>query len=344
MGDLCEGPESAKPAVNKSAIAAKNVRFKLCCILQRTVEVTIFHSFARSNQNHHLMLVFNKVDDLQQWLQARREEGRIVGFAPTMGALHRGHLELIRLSRQAGDVAVASIFVNPTQFNDLKDLEKYPRTPERDIELLISAHCDALFMPPVEEVYPPGLDLTVRLDFGQLEQVMEGKFRPGHFAGMATVVHRLLNIVRPERLYMGQKDFQQLSVVRDMLRQFHSPIELIMCATVREADGLAMSSRNVRLTPAMRAVAPLIYQTLQWAKAELRHRSSSDIQSEALQSLSSAGLRPEYFDLVDGLSLLPVEHWADSDFIVACTAAFAGEVRLIDNVVVKESRLSAETK
>lgn len=281
------------------------------------------------------MLIFKKVADLRRWLDGQQAAGRTVGFAPTMGALHHGHLELVRLAKRAGDLAVASIFVNPTQFNDPKDLEKYPRTPERDIELLISADCDALFMPPVEEVYPAGQDLTIRLDFKQLEQVMEGVFRPGHFAGMATVVHRLLDIVRPQRLYMGQKDFQQLSIVRDMLRQLQMPIELVMCATVREADGLAMSSRNVRLNPEMRAAAPVIYQTLLWAKAELPQRLASEIQQEALQKLTAANLRPEYFDIVDGTSLLPVEQWADSPFIVACTAAFAGEVRLIDNVVLR---------
>lgn len=281
------------------------------------------------------MLIFKKVADLQRWLDGQRADGRTVGFAPTMGALHQGHLELVRLAKRAGNLAVASIFVNPTQFNDPKDLEKYPRTPERDIELLISADCDVLFMPPVEEVYPQGQDLTIRLDFKQLEKVMEGVFRPGHFAGMATVVHRLLDIVRPQRLYMGQKDFQQLSIVRDMLRQLQMPIELVMCATVREADGLAMSSRNVRLSPDMRAAAPVIYETLMWAKSELPQRNCSEIQQEALQKLTAAGLRPEYFDIVDGISLLPVERWADSAFIVACTAAFAGEVRLIDNVVLR---------
>ncbi len=281
------------------------------------------------------MLIFKKVADLQRWLNGQRADGRTVGFAPTMGALHQGHLELVRLAKRAGDLAVASIFVNPTQFNDPKDLEKYPRTPERDIELLISADCDVLFMPPVEEVYPQGQNFTIRLDFRQLEKVMEGVFRPGHFAGMATVVHRLLDIVRPQRLYMGQKDFQQLSIVRDMLRQLQMPIELVMCVTVREADGLAMSSRNVRLSPEMRAAAPVIYETLMWAKAELPQRPCSEIQQEALQKLTAAGLHPEYFDIVDGISLLPVERWADSAFIVACTAAFAGEVRLIDNVVLR---------
>ena len=281
------------------------------------------------------MLLFKKVADLQAWLAAERAAGRRIGFAPTMGALHDGHLELIRMAKGDGTLAVASIFVNPTQFNDPKDLEKYPRTPEKDMTMLLGAGCDALFMPPVEEVYPPGHDLTIQLDFGQLDRVMEGEFRPGHFKGMATVVNRLLDIVRPQRLYMGQKDFQQLTIVRDMLRQLRSPTELVMCPTVREADGLAMSSRNVRLSPEMRAAAPAIYQTLLWAKAAFEEQPAAAVQAEARQRLAAAGLRPEYFDIVDGVSLLPVQRWADRDFVVACTAAFAGEVRLIDNLVLK---------
>lgn len=281
------------------------------------------------------MLIFKEVATLQTWLDAARGKERIIGFAPTMGALHDGHLELIRMAKRDGCLAVASIFVNPTQFNDPKDLEKYPRLPEKDTALLISADCDALFMPPVAEVYPPGVDLTLDLDFGHLDKVMEGEFRPGHFKGMATVVHRLLDIVKPHRLYMGQKDFQQLSIVRDMIRQLRLPVQLVMCPTVREPDGLAMSSRNMRLTPAMRAVAPVIYQTMQWAQAALRQQSASEVQHEAMRRLAAAGLKPEYFDVVDGVSLLPVSQWSDSDFIVACVAAFAGDVRLIDNLVLK---------
>lgn len=281
------------------------------------------------------MLVFKKVADLQQWLDAERRAGKTVGFAPTMGALHEGHLSLVQTAKTECDVAVVSIFVNPTQFNDPKDLEKYPRMPEKDIPLLIGARCDVLIMPPVEEVYPPGQDLKVQLHFRQLDQVMEGVFRPGHFTGMATVVKRLLDIVQPHRLYMGQKDFQQLSIVRDMLRQLQSPIQLVMCPTTREADGLAMSSRNLRLTPGMRAVAPVIYQTLVDAKTKFRHTSAQAVQRQALERLKAAGLKPEYFDIVDGISLLPVEQYPGSDFIVACVAAWAGAVRLIDNLVLK---------
>lgn len=281
------------------------------------------------------MLIFKKVADLQHWLDTERHNGTTVGFVPTMGALHEGHLTLVQAAKSACDLAVVSIFVNPTQFNDSKDLEKYPRMPEKDIALLLPAGCDALFMPPVEEVYPPGTDLTVQLDFRQLDEVMEGVFRPGHFGGMATVVKRLLDIVQPHQLFMGQKDFQQLAIVRDMLRQLKSPIKLVMCPTAREADGLAMSSRNLRLTPAMRATAPVIYRSLQEARNHFRQEPASILQSRAIRQLEDAGLRPEYFDIVDGITLLPVEHFADSNFIVACVGAWAGEVRLIDNLVLK---------
>jgi len=279
------------------------------------------------------MLVFQKVADIEEFLDNERRAGRTVGFAPTMGALHEGHLSLVQTAKRECDLVVVSIFVNPTQFNDLKDLDRYPRMPEEDIALLLSAHCDVLLLPPVAEIYPPGQDLTVQLHFRQLDKVMEGVFRPGHFIGMATVVKRLLDIVAPHRLYMGQKDFQQLSIVRDMLRQLSAPIELVMCATLREADGLAMSSRNMRLTDEMRRAAPAIYQTLQQSKIDFQSRSATVVQQAAMAKLREAGLKPEYFDIVDGISLLPVEHWADSNFIVACTAAFAGTVRLIDNLV-----------
>ena len=281
------------------------------------------------------MLIFKKVADLQHWLDTERRAGKTVGFVPTMGALHEGHLSLVLAAKKECDLAVASIFVNPTQFNDPKDLEKYPRMPEEDIALLLGAGCDALFMPPVEEVYPPGQNLAVQLDFRQLDQVMEGVFRPGHFSGMATVVKRLLDIVQPHRLFMGQKDFQQLSIVRDMIRQLGLPIQLVMCPTTREPDGLAMSSRNLRLSPEMRIAAPAIYRALAEAKNQFEHEPAFAVQARAVRQLEAAGLKPEYFDIVDGISLLPVERYTGSDFIVVCVAAWAGEVRLIDNLVLK---------
>lgn len=281
------------------------------------------------------MYIFKTVTDLQRWCRAERRAGQTIGFAPTMGALHQGHLELVRMAKDRGDLPVASIFVNPTQFNDPKDLEKYPRMPEQDAALLSAAGCEALFMPPVSEVYPIGEDLTVRLDFGALDKVMEGVFRPGHFTGMATVVKRLLDIVQPDRLFMGQKDFQQFSIVRDMIHQLAMPIELVMCPTLRESDGLAMSSRNLRLTPEYRAIAPVIYHTLSAAKVALPHTPVSVVEAQALERLSQAGLRPEYFEVVDAETLLPIQQFADAMKIVACVAAFAGEIRLIDNEMMK---------
>lgn len=284
------------------------------------------------------MLVLKKVTDLQKSvlsIQKNQNKNRLVGFVPTMGALHEGHLQLVRQSQAEGCLTVVSIFVNPTQFNDPRDLEKYPRMPTQDMEMLLKAYADILFMPPVEEVYPPGLDVTLPIEFGPLEQVMEGEFRPGHFKGMATVVNRLLEIVQPDNLYMGQKDFQQMTIVRDMLRQQKSTIHLIGCPTVREPDGLAMSSRNMRLTPEMRAVAPIIYQTLQQAKVEFAQKDARTVEQNAMRQLSNAGLKPEYFEIVNGLTLQPVQHFTDADLIVACVATFAGEIRLIDNLVLK---------
>jgi pantoate--beta-alanine ligase len=282
------------------------------------------------------MYVFKKVSDLQSFIQEQKRSGKTIGFAPTMGALHSGHTSLVDLSKKETDLTVVSIFVNPSQFNQASDLAKYPRTPGQDMKLLMGAHCDILFMPEVEEVYPPGLDVSLKgISFGKLEQVMEGVFRPGHFEGMAQVVNRLLDIVKPHRLFMGQKDYQQLSIVRDLLRQTKSKIKLVMCPTIREDDGLAKSSRNVRLSPEMRKIAPTIYQTLVKAKAELRSKPIGQIESEVMASYTQIGFMPEYFSIVDGITLLPVTNTAEHKYIVACVAVWAGDVRLIDNMTLK---------
>ena len=281
------------------------------------------------------MFLYHTLSELQQYLNTHRQLGESIGFAPTMGALHSGHLDLIRHSKAHNACTVCSIFVNPTQFNDPKDLEKYPRTPEKDLTMLESVGTEVVFMPPVEEIYPPGLETTLQLELGQLDKVMEGAFRPGHFQGMAQVVKRLLDIVQPDRLYMGQKDFQQFSIVGHMIRQLNLPVELVMVPTVREADGLAMSSRNVRLSEAQRAVAPVIYQTLSWAKTQLGIQPIAEIEAEAMQRLSLPEFRPEYFQIVDGQTLLPVVEPAEHEWIVACVASWVGEVRLIDNMGLK---------
>ena len=281
------------------------------------------------------MLLFKKVNDLQQYLQQFRRKKQSIGFVPTMGALHKGHLSLIKKAKADCDIVVCSIFVNPTQFNDASDLKKYPRTAANDINLLTSEHTDILFMPPMEEVYPKGLDTTLELDFGDLANVMEGKFRPGHFDGMAQVVKRLLDIVQPSHLFMGQKDFQQLTIVRSMLTQLKMDTNLVMCPIIREKDGLAMSSRNVRLTPKHRKLAVQLSKVLKEGKKLIGKKSPKDIKAFAMEKLTIPEFKPEYFDIVDGITLQDVNDFEGTKFVVACTAVWAGKVRLIDNLVLK---------
>jgi pantoate--beta-alanine ligase len=280
------------------------------------------------------MQIFKHIVDLQLWLATQRKAGNPIAFIPTMGALHQGHLTLVEAGQQSGALTVVSIFVNPTQFNDLKDLEKYPRTPERDLELLLGVQCDAVFMPEVSEMYPSGKSLTVHLDFGTMEKVMEGKFRPGHFNGMATVVKRLLDIVQPSQLYMGQKDYQQLSIVRQMLHLLGSTVELVMVPTVREKDGLAMSSRNVRLSAEMRQKAPFLYEILSKTAALVSEGNVRSLEQTAMEKLKYEGFDPEYVEIIDGKTLLPLEEGAVGALPVICMAVWAEEVRLIDNVLV----------
>lgn len=284
------------------------------------------------------MFLFKKIKELQLFLTAERQKRNTIGFVPTMGALHEGHLALVEQAMQGNDCVVCSIFVNPTQFNDSRDLEIYPRTPQRDIELLARVGCQVLFMPSVAEIYPQNQQVKADFNFGQLDKVMEGAFRPGHFAGVAQVVNRLLEIVRPDRLYMGQKDYQQVKVVEEVLRQIQSNIELVMCPTIREADGLALSSRNVRLTPEQRQQARIIYETLAQAREmATQYYSVRDIRAFALEKLNIPGFRPEYFEIVDSNTLLPLERLNGAKTAVACTAVWAGDVRLIDNMILTKS-------
>jgi pantoate--beta-alanine ligase len=283
------------------------------------------------------MLLFKRVQDIQQYLNLLRQKGVEIGFAPTMGALHAGHTSLITRSKAENYVTVSSIFVNPTQFNDPTDLEKYPRTVERDIEMLVEAGCEILFLPSVEEIYPDGMQQNLPINFGRLDKVLEGVFRPGHFNGMAQVVYRLLEIVNPNRLYMGQKDFQQLTIVRSLLSQMRSGTELVMCATRREKDGLAMSSRNVRLNTEARAAAPLIHQILTEALEMTEEYSPGEIQRRSVQKLKEIkAFNLEYFEIVDGNTLMPIRLLDETDFAVAVTAVWVGGVRLIDNLILKQ--------
>ncbi|HKK78418.1 MAG TPA: pantoate--beta-alanine ligase [Phaeodactylibacter sp.] len=285
------------------------------------------------------MYIFKKVSDLNWHLQAYRDKKRPVGFVPTMGALHQGHLSLVKRSLADNPCTVCSIFVNPTQFNESTDLAKYPRSPERDLYLLHEAGCDVVFMPTVAEVYPGGLesDSTVQLDFGPLVRVMEGAHRPGHFDGVAQVVKRLIDIVQPDRMYMGEKDYQQLLIVRSMVQQLGLPVEVVGCPIVREADGLAMSSRNQRLTAEQRqqaaVISDVLRQAVQWAAVH----TPQEVEQKALRALEEAGLKPEYFTLADPVELSPIDHFPEKEeAVMAFVAAWAGEIRLIDNGLVKK--------
>ena len=282
------------------------------------------------------MYLFKRVDQLREFLSSARTNNRTVGFIPTMGALHDGHLSLIKRSLAENQVTVASIFVNPTQFNEASDLQKYPRTPGKDLELLAKVGCTVAFLPEVSDMYPPGLDTSLSLDFGGLDQSMEGEKRPGHFDGVAQVVKRLLDIVSPEFLYMGQKDYQQQLIVRSMVQQLNISTTVITVPTVREADGLAMSSRNVRLTPELREGATILHQTLEGAREKLSQGESVDrIEKWAIQALSQPKFQPEYFTIANADTLQPIPaNEPLPERIVACTAVWADDVRLIDNLML----------
>ncbi|XZF13763.1 pantoate--beta-alanine ligase [Chitinophagaceae bacterium MMS25-I14] len=282
------------------------------------------------------MVIFKKVDDLQAFLAAAREQSRTIGFVPTMGALHEGHRSLIDASVQNGGVTVCSIFVNPTQFNDPVDFEKYPVTIEADILLLTEAGCDVLFLPDVAGIYPEGAENARSYSFGYLETVLEGAQRPGHFKGVGQVMNRLLEIIQPDDLYMGQKDYQQCMVVTSLLEQMgkKDAIRMHICATRREADGLAMSSRNRRLTEPQRAISAVIYQCLVSIQSKQASDTFAIVQKECLELLKDKGFEPEYVALAtaDGLRLL--DNYESGIRMVALIAAKLGGVRLIDNMVI----------
>ena len=281
------------------------------------------------------MLLFTTAAELRTYAEASRRAGQRLGLVPTMGALHKGHLQLVRAAAAECDAVVASIFVNPTQFNNPDDLRLYPRLPEQDTALLASAGCTALFMPSVAEVYPQ--PTVLRFDFGALERVMEGAHRPEHFNGVATVVSKLFHLARPHVAYFGQKDFQQVAIVRQLIADLSFDLELVVYPTVREADGLAMSSRNRRLSPEARAVAPLLYQVLAAAAEQVRQGlTPAAVQAQALASLAQAPqFEPEYVEVADAQTLQPLAAYAPGRAVVICVAAHLGGVRLIDNVVVE---------
>lgn len=280
------------------------------------------------------MKTFTTVETLRKELEKLHNSEAKLAFVPTMGALHQGHISLIEAALGKTSHVTASIFVNPTQFNNQEDLAKYPRTLREDSEMLEKAGCQYLFAPSVEEIYPYGTNEKVNIDLKGMDLVMEGKFRPGHFEGMLQVVKRLLDIVRPDYLIMGQKDYQQFSLVNQMITQLNLPIELIVAPTMRENDGLALSSRNRRLTEDMRNNSNIIFRALQHAKTRVKIENIANLERSCKSMIEDQGLKPEYFEIVDAIELSQVRKYNEDRKIVACAAAWAGEVRLIDNLLL----------
>lgn len=283
------------------------------------------------------MIIFKKEDDLRAYLLKIKEKGANIGFVPTMGALHNGHVSLLQQSRKNGDFTVVSIFVNPTQFNDKQDFEKYPVTIHEDELMLIDAGCDVLFLPSVDEVYPETAEKTTTYEFGYLDTVLEGAHRPGHFKGVGQVVARLLSIVEPDTLYLGQKDYQQCMVIKDLIGQMSGMegLSLEICPIKREADGLAMSSRNKRLTDPQRNVAGLLYQCLVSIRTQIGEKKFSIVQKECLDILSDKGFEPEYVALADATDLTLLDEYDTTRSMVALIAAKIGDIRLIDNMLLQ---------
>lgn len=253
-----------------------------------------------------------------------------IGFVPTMGALHDGHLDLVKRSAMENDVTVISIFVNPTQFNNPEDLKKYPRNIDKDLEM-VQKLAQVAFVPSVDVVYPDGA-VSKHYDLGDLETTMEGEFRPGHFQGVATVVHRFFDLVRPDKAYFGEKDFQQLLVIRKLRSLMNIPTEIIGHPIVRAKNGLALSSRNARLEPKQLQEAVEIYDTMQWCRENWRNHSPGELKKKALDRLEAGSLQPEYVEICDGNDLKIIENWEGSDSARICVAAYSANVRLIDNL------------
>jgi pantoate--beta-alanine ligase len=280
------------------------------------------------------MKIIDTISELENQLQGYRHKGETIGLVPTMGALHQGHASLVERCVADNKISIVSLFVNPTQFNNKEDLKHYPRTPEKDHELLERLGVDYVFSPSVEEMYPEE-DKRV-FDFGQLDKVMEGEFRPGHFNGVAQIVSKLFDIVKPDNAYFGEKDFQQLAIVKDMVRQLQMPVNIIGMPIVRESSGLAMSSRNQRLSEEQKKNASEVYKVLNESKLMIDKFIPYELINYVSESINKvSGLKVEYFQIVDGDNLQPVTSWSDSDYIVGCIALFCGEVRLIDIIKFK---------
>jgi pantoate--beta-alanine ligase len=277
------------------------------------------------------MHIFETIKETQEFVIEARKKGQTIGFVPTMGALHEGHLELMRHAKRENDLLAVSIFVNPIQFNNPEDLKKYPRVLDHDLKLLQSVKCDFVFTPSEQEMYPE--PPTDTFNFGPLEHVMEGAFRPGHFNGVAIVVKKLFQIVEPHRGYFGEKDYQQLAIIKTLVEQEHFPIAIVPCAIVREEDGLAMSSRNTRLTPKERKLAPEIYRILTTVAGQSKNMDPKALQLFGRQQFDQVkAFETEYFELADDRQLQPIEGWKEKQGVRAFVALTLGNVRLIDNI------------
>ncbi len=285
------------------------------------------------------MLIIRTIPDLIEFTATAKNHGESIGLVPTMGALHDGHLSLVSRAVAENDKTIVSLFVNPIQFNNPTDLESYPRDEEKDFKLLAEAHVDAVFAPSVEEIYPGGVDAIEPRIFqlGTAAEVMEGKFRPGHFQGVARIVNRLFELTRPDRAYFGEKDFQQIAVIRNMVESEKLPVTIVPCPIKRAEDGLALSSRNVLLTPEQREFAPEIRNTLLYSlgySADHSVRATHDTVVERLDAIPH--LKVEYFEIVDARTLLPIEEWDEAPDVVGCITVYCGEVRLIDNIYYRQ--------
>jgi len=290
-----------------------------------------FRKFFKSIFALLFMKVIRTIVALKNALKPYRLKSHNIGFVPTMGALHEGHLSLVRTSTRQNEVSVVSIFVNPNQFNNTNDLNNYPRDLDKDCRFLEQTGCDFIFAPDVKEMYPE--EDFCQFEFGSLGTVMEGKHRPGHFNGVAQIVTKLFDIVNPDKTYFGQKDFQQLAIIRNLVKKYNYKINIVACPIIRESDGLAMSSRNLLLTKGHRAIAPIIYKTLLEGKEQMHKKSPQEIVSYIIESINSTSLLSvEYCQIVDPETLQPVSTINPVKPPIACIAVFAGKIRLIDNV------------
>lgn len=277
------------------------------------------------------MKIIDNIKDLKQYLSKERENKKQIGFVPTMGALHEGHISLVHKCVRDNDICVVSIFVNPTQFNDKNDLVNYPKTPEQDYALLEAAGCAYVFAPSENEMYPEP-DTRI-FNFGRVAEVMEGKYRPGHFNGVGQIVSKLFDIVEPHKAYFGEKDFQQIAVIRAMVKLLNQKVEIISCPIQREKDGLALSSRNVRLTPEQRQKAPIIARVLQESTTFAKKQNIRETINFVINTINGESeMNVEYYEIVDGETLESIENWSDSRDPVGCITVFCGKVRLIDNI------------